>query len=291
MASIETVEAVYKLLEEPLVQKCLENIASPNKKANTELFSTLADIFSRRNGYNELIRLLWNSIPNFLSYFNEIPVFGFLRCDWLAEVKIPDNITKICNSAFYECTNLAAVELPDSITEIGNYAFSHTDIQKITIPKSVTLIGRCAFSCCDNLNTAIIEGNSDCVISAYAFNGCENLCGVIINDVYEIQDAAFINCTRLLELDLPASPCSLTKIALGKDCGYEHIVGQLDIPMELKPEEFLDYTLKKKVDREFVAHNYNFQINFNNISFKDGREFIKYLDTAVVKVKIAVHTL
>ena len=64
----------------------------------------------------------------------------------IAEVVIPDSVTKIGDGAFQYCESLTSVVIPDSVTEIGEEAFEGcTSLTSVVIPDSVTEIGEEAF--------------------------------------------------------------------------------------------------------------------------------------------------
>ena len=56
---------------------------------------------------------------------NTIPTSGFMECDSLVTVTIPEGITSINTSAFYGCNNIKTITLPSTLTSIGNSGFSY----------------------------------------------------------------------------------------------------------------------------------------------------------------------
>ena len=88
----------------------------------------------------------------------------------IVNLKIPEGVTTIGDSAFSGCTNLASITIPDGVTTIGNSAFSScTNLASITIPDGVTTIGIAAFSGCTSLASVTIpEGVT--TIGNYAFS-------------------------------------------------------------------------------------------------------------------------
>ena len=96
------------------------------------------------------------------------------------DVTIPDNVTKIGDSAFYDCTSLTSITIPDSVTEIGDRAFvCCTDLTSIIIPDSVIRIGHFAFSDCIGL-TSITIPDSVTDIGNAVFAGCTDLTEIIV---------------------------------------------------------------------------------------------------------------
>lgn len=49
---------------------------------------------------------------------------GFLACDGMASIAIPNSITTIGTDVFSGCNGLTSVTIPNSVTSIGAYAFS-----------------------------------------------------------------------------------------------------------------------------------------------------------------------
>src|SRR5262249_36240422 len=74
---------------------------------------------------------------------------------------IPDNVTRIGDSAFFDCWNLTGVTIPNSLTSIGDWAFGECfDLTSVTIGNSVTSIGGGAFNGCTNLTRVYFQGNA-----------------------------------------------------------------------------------------------------------------------------------
>ena len=97
----------------------------------------------------------------------------------ITDVVIPNNITKIDNSAFSN-KNLTSAIIPNSVTEIDDHAFKNNSLTNITIPNSVTKIGYMAFS--DNELTGLTIPKSVTQIGKLAFANNN------INTVYNLSD-------------------------------------------------------------------------------------------------------
>ncbi|MBR4702073.1 MAG: leucine-rich repeat protein [Oscillospiraceae bacterium] len=77
----------------------------------------------------------------------------------IKELRLPDGLTSICDSAFYGCS-LESVTIPSSVTSIGEEAFGYTDLKTVTIPKNLTSIGKNAFVGCYSLTAfSVAAGN------------------------------------------------------------------------------------------------------------------------------------
>ena len=131
---------------------------------------------------------------------------AFESCSSLAEVVIPNSVTRIGDSAFESCSSLAEVVIPNSVTRIGDSAFEGcSSLAEVIIPDSITGIGDRAFSFCSSLAEVIIP-NSVTNIGKGAFQLCSSLAEVVIpNSVTRIGDYAFSSCSSLAEVVIPNS--------------------------------------------------------------------------------------
>lgn len=166
---------------------------------------------------------------------------SLLRCPVAKQgyFRVPDGVTRICDSAFEGCSQLTEVELPSSLAIVGCLAFSEcSGLMQVGLPKSVTAIGYSAFAGCSNMVELILPGQltvigedtfCDCVrlqnveipssvvrIGDEAFLGCQSLQRVVIpNGVTNIGCSAFAGCTSLGEVTIPGSVVTLGKGAFG----------------------------------------------------------------------------
>ena len=115
----------------------------------------------------------------------ELPQFeikdGILQryCGINPSVIIPDNVTKIGESAFKLCRLLKSITIPESVTEICENAFRKCiSLETVNIPNSITTIPAYAFYCCTSLKFVRIP------IS-----------------VREIDEVAFFDCRHLSEIN------------------------------------------------------------------------------------------
>ena len=173
-------------------------------------------------------------IPNSVTFISS---YAFADCVQLTSITLPPNLERIESEAFYLCYNLSSVNIPDGVTLIGVLAFSYCKLTSIDIPNSVTQIGSLVFRGCP-LSSVNIPASVR-IIDSNPFYGCEPLasitvdagnpvysspngCNAIIktdehrlisgckntvipNDVTEINDYAFSDCTGLSSIEIPAS--------------------------------------------------------------------------------------
>ncbi|MCD8205184.1 MAG: leucine-rich repeat domain-containing protein [Clostridia bacterium] len=134
-----------------------------------------------------------------------IGTMGFLGCNKLKNIAVPDFITTIGYSAFAYCTNLKSitlpaslksvpygifggdnslfyVDIPEGVERIESYAFYFSHLHEIVIPSSVTYLGEGAFYRCDYLTS----------VEIYA-------------DIDTIPYGTFCSCMSLEDVTLPAT--------------------------------------------------------------------------------------
>ena len=124
---------------------------------------------------------------------------------WFA-VKIPSNVTNICEAAFKNSHQLVLLTIPESVTHIGECAFQNcTSLASITLGASATQIGHWAFHGCASL-ASITSGESVTHIGQWAFHGCASLASITLGEsVTHIGDHAFHGCASLARITLGES--------------------------------------------------------------------------------------
>ena len=150
-------------------------------------------------------------IPNEMTKIDDS---AFKNCTGLASITIPDSVMSIGDSAFYNCCSLTGIAIPNSVTSIGDSAFwSCKSFTSITIPDSVTSIGSCAFRDCSSLESIAIP-NSVTSIGDGAFNDCSSLTSITIPDgVTTIERNVFYRCSSLTSVTIPDSVTSIGYMA------------------------------------------------------------------------------
>ncbi len=173
-------------------------------------------------------------------------------------VRIPEGVTKIEESAFYECRGLTKVTIPDTVTEIGDSAFqlleldsvasaTFSGLTEINIPESVTRIGDCAFCCCSGLKEINIpDGVTEIGETAFwrcsglteitipegvthfawsAFEGCKGLKEITIPEtVTHIGNSAFEECSNLTEIAIPEGVTKIGETAFAKCTNLKRVL-------------------------------------------------------------------
>lgn len=103
-------------------------------------------------------------------------VGGFINCDRLTRVVLPENCIEIESLAFYNCTRLESIEIPDGTCRIGSLAFQKcVKLTSLVLPPSIAYVGIAAFAGCISLNTLRFENP----YSQFVFGG-----SMFLNDRY-----------------------------------------------------------------------------------------------------------
>ena len=139
---------------------------------------------------------------------------------------------------FKSLTDLKVITLAGGVTSINDYAFQYcTGLTSVTIGNSVTTIGEYAFEDCINLSEVnITDLSAWCKIDfAYNYanplyyahhlklNGTEVTNLVIPNDITEIKQNAFSDCTGLTSVSIPNSVTSIGERAFSHCTGLTSV--------------------------------------------------------------------
>lgn len=154
---------------------------------------------------------------------------SFFNCS-LRSIRLPNNLLRIGEAAFYACVNLVSVEMPDSLTNLGKYAFSWCEsLERVVFSNGLTFIDEEIFNGCSKLNEINLPDSIKYVASAafsntgYTNNAANWENGVlylgqhiiaaktVLSGRYavkagtkSISDFSFLRCTELSEIFLPA---------------------------------------------------------------------------------------
>jgi hypothetical protein len=141
--------------------------------------------------------------------------------------KIPDNVIKIADLAFYSCKGLTSVTIPNTVTSIGNRTFADcTSLTSVIIPNSVETVGYRAFDDCAGLTSVTISGVMT-KIDSLAFLACYNLLSINVtsgNIHHSSESGVLFNKNKTVLIQYPtdrkgayAIPKSVIKI---EDCAF-----------------------------------------------------------------------
>ena len=157
------------------------------------------------------------NLPNTLT---ELGQHVFQTCPLLEEITLPDSLTTMDNYAFAYDDNLEKVKLSNSLTALNNYTFDgQNKIKYIEIPSSI--IGISQYGLPSGIEKIKINGNP--IVTSYGLSNCTRLNTIILgdgfqvlkpsfgfsstvrvieigNDVTQIQDGTFSNCSNLTDI-------------------------------------------------------------------------------------------
>ena len=160
---------------------------------------------------------------------------AFLGCGNVTEVEIPNGCTKIAETAFEGCCNIEKIVYPTSAIKyfdiyslkdvtitsgvIEADQFHSSSIEKLVIGEGVTSIGEMAFAYSDIKTLDLSNATSLETIGAYAFNECDNLTMVTLdNRISTIGEGAFFYCKNLEQVIIGSGVKTIGKYAF-YDCG------------------------------------------------------------------------
>lgn len=180
------------------------------------------------------------NIPDSVTRLGEC---SFFQCRSLNDVTIPNSVTSIEKNAFGQCIVLADVTISNGLTSIEDFVFYNCALTSVTIPEGVKIIKGSAFDYCDSLQDIFIPASVIRLGDAQSgklFSRCENLNAInvapenkfyssyngvlfdkkgetliccpegkttfeIPDNVVEIGEYAFENCTHLSQMIIPDS--------------------------------------------------------------------------------------
>ena len=127
--------------------------------------------------------------------------FGFVDCNNLTSIQLPDTLNYIGLGAFLDCISLTSIKLPQSLSYIESGAFINcVNLPSIQFPETITAIGRSAFYGCRSLNSIQLPESLTSIYSE-AFENCTGIKTII----YDAKDCQFgidvwkgVNATKLV---------------------------------------------------------------------------------------------
>lgn len=146
-----------------------------------------------------------------------VGAYSFYLSTNLNSIDISSSVTDIDGSAFRLCKNLNEINVNDNNkyysssngdlynkdkTMLYSYAIGKNN-RSFTVPESVTTIGHYAFDGCDNLCIVVIP-DSVTNIQTYAFTACDNLFKIALsNKLTQIDVGMFWGCDKLTNIIIP----------------------------------------------------------------------------------------
>ena len=174
-------------------------------------------------------------------------------------------ITSIGNSAFSGCVNLTNIIIPESVTSIGEQAFyGCQNLISFTIPPQVQYVGDNAFYDCLSLKgfygKYASQHNNCLIINDVFYNfaiASDESSFTIPDNVIQIKDYAFRNCTTLTSITIPNSVSSI-------GCNvFQNCIGNLVI------------NNKMLVESDYSKNDYPYHSDYYNNGWLNGAKFSK----------------
>lgn len=130
--------------------------------------------------------------------------FGFIGCENLERVTLPESLKTIDSHAFTRC-GIRDIQIPQGVIELAYGAFAYcTDLTRIRLPEGITNLAG-TFCGCENLQEISIPATVQ-EIGTDTFNRCKSLKKVEIpQGVTRIGVSAFCNCPNLESVTIPAT--------------------------------------------------------------------------------------
>ena len=155
----------------------------------------------------------------------------------IESVNLPDTLIWLGPGALEDCDRLTSVKLPQSLRRIGSCAFSGcSNLNRIDIPTDVEFLSRDrVFMGCSSLEEIVVQSEKaeykteDGVLFSsdgkilVAYPGGRRGPYRVPKGVKRISERAFLGCSRLTELYIPASVREIEDYALAGCKGLKHI--------------------------------------------------------------------
>ncbi len=147
-----------------------------------------------------------------------IEPYAFYHARQLTEVKFPESLRSVGDTAFYE-DNLSTLKLPDAIETVGNNAFGNNPLSTVDIGGAITL-GDQAFS--NNSQLADLDLRSDlnrlATIGKGAFDQVKQLTKLVFPDsLTSVGNMSFANMPELQEVHIGAGMTGSLSMAFTGD--------------------------------------------------------------------------
>ena len=134
----------------------------------------------------------------------------------IEDVKMPDTITEIGETAFFGCKSLKSIKLPSKIKIINDSTFGLCNsLSSVTMGDYIEKIDTSAFYNCKKLKTVKMP-NKLRVIGYKSFENCTELSNIEIpGSTNSIASYAFIGCGKLKDITVPKNVKKIGMRAFG----------------------------------------------------------------------------
>lgn len=147
----------------------------------------------------------------------EVPNYLFWGCKGLTNVTFTENIKSIGNAAFYDCISLQSVEIPSGVTSIGGHAFkgcsnlATVNFGAVYCTNAATMEKGQLQPAFENASiTTVVFAEDVKNIPDNAFANCSGLVNITLSGALQtIGENAFLNCTSLKTITIPKNVTSI----------------------------------------------------------------------------------
>lgn len=146
-----------------------------------------------------------------IHFFGEITRIGannFAYCSAVTEVKLPETLVSIGDSAFRGMEKLEAIAFPASLKTVEKFAFAHNNLKTIDLPDGIETLGDSAFNPSAAITEITLPGSLT-TMGEGVFAVCNALKTITVGEGIKALGTCFINCYGVTTLNLPASIRSL----------------------------------------------------------------------------------
>ncbi|MDD4110817.1 MAG: leucine-rich repeat protein, partial [Clostridia bacterium] len=260
------------------------NLVNINLEENSQLEKLEENLFSNSSS----IVLL--TIPSSVTSIGE---YAFSGCTNLATILLPESLTSIGNNAFNNCLGLRSLIIPDSVETIGSGALSGcSNLTELRVPfvgasldatNANALFGYIfgKYSYKNAINTEQYY-SSDSSASYYiplslkkveitgnklnygAFYNCSMIEEIVFDNIINIGEVAFYNCSGLRSITIPPTTTNIGKAAFDKCLNLTYVYSNNPTPPEMI-EAFNDNNsgLKIYVPKE-ALQSYHVKYSWSN---------------------------
>lgn len=182
----------------------------------------------------------------------EIDHYAFQGCSFVVELELPESLVSVGAGAFASMRRLKTIRLPESIKKFYGAVFDCCkELTEVSLPSGLKVVPLNTFFRCDNLTTVSLPADVEYVHPEFAHE-CSSMKNVFIDDknlkyknidgaLYDksgdsllympalnekmsiaegtkvITEKAFINCTTMTDLNIPASVIKISDSSFS-DC-------------------------------------------------------------------------
>ncbi|MBE6697811.1 MAG: leucine-rich repeat domain-containing protein [Ruminococcaceae bacterium] len=162
---------------------------------------------------------------------------AFNACHSLCEIDLPDTLHTLGYRAFGSCRALEQIRIPASLRTWEGCTFASSGLQTAEIEQGVKTIPEMTFCNAESLQYLTIPASVE-VIEQYAFEGCESLTDVTLqNGLISIGRDAFAR-TGLQSLRVPATVLEMYDVNFNGCRDFEQLIFAKDAPTVLHPNGY-----------------------------------------------------